>query len=393
MDALMTWSAVLALQALLFPFGAVFGEAVQVTTGNFEELKRSKDIIMLNFYADWCRFSQMLKPIYDKAADKLGENDRVLLGKVNCDTDKDLCTNPFHVTKYPTIKIIRYGMVARREYRGQRTADAIVGYVEEQLKDPVQAIQGLEELASKDKRLAMIGYFASNTSAGYLNYMRVAISLKDDCPFYGYFGDASRAPQIVFREEGKSDSIYTGSIDDLTAMFTWVYEHCVPLVREITFQNGEEMTEEGLPLLILFYSPEDKSTKELFKQRVEADLKDLRGTVNCVTADGVMFAHPLHHLGKHKNDLPVLAIDSFRHMYVFPNFEDIKVPGKIYDFIKDLHSGKLHKDFHNPPPPTQDNIAAPTRGEVKRSAPQSPPESTFKKLAPARSRYSFRDEL
>lgn len=25
------------------------------------------------------------------------------------------------------------------------------------------------------------------------------------------------------------------------------------------------------------------------------------GTVNCVTADGVMFAHPLHHLGKHKN--------------------------------------------------------------------------------------------
>lgn len=62
-------------------------------------------------------------------------------------------------------------------------------------------------------------------------------------------------------------------------MFTWVYEHCVPLVREITFQNGEEMTEEGLPLLILFYHPEDTSTKDLFKQRVEAELKDQRGEV------------------------------------------------------------------------------------------------------------------
>lgn len=31
----------------------------------------SKDIVFLNFYADWCRFSQMLKPIFDKAADKL----------------------------------------------------------------------------------------------------------------------------------------------------------------------------------------------------------------------------------------------------------------------------------------------------------------------------------
>ncbi|CAF3885721.1 unnamed protein product, partial [Rotaria sp. Silwood1] len=29
------------------------------------------------------------------------------------------------------------------------------------------------------------------------------------------------------------------------------------------------------------------------------------------------------------------------------------VDGKLLEFIKDLHSGKLHKDFHNPPPPTQ----------------------------------------
>ena len=57
----------------------------------------------------------------------------------------------------------------------------------------------------------------------------------------------------------------------------WIIEHCIPLVREITFQNGEEMTEEGLPLLILFYSPDDTSTKDLFKQRVEAELREHRG--------------------------------------------------------------------------------------------------------------------
>jgi hypothetical protein len=48
------------------------------------------------------------------------------------------------------------------------------------------------------------------------------------------------------------------------------------------------------------------------------------GSITAVTADGVLFAHPLHHLGKSKNDLPLVAIDSFRHMYVLPNFEDIK---------------------------------------------------------------------
>ena len=115
--------------------------------------------------------------------------DRVLLGKINCDTDsklraysklsrawslsffvvttEDLCSNPFHVTKYPTLKILRYGMVrphppglasitwvwpwqvARREYRGQRTAEAIVNFVREQSRDPVQTIKDMSELNSQ----------------------------------------------------------------------------------------------------------------------------------------------------------------------------------------------------------------------------------------------------
>ena len=49
---------------------------------------------------------------------------------------------------------------------------------------------------------------------------------------------------------------------------------------------------------------------------------------NFVTADGFVFEHPLLHLGKGREDLPVIAIDSFKHMYVFPKYEDAKKPGK-----------------------------------------------------------------
>jgi endoplasmic reticulum resident protein 44 len=51
--------------------------------------------------------------------------------------------------------------------------------------------------------------------------------------------------------------------------------------------------------------------------------------VNFLIADGIKFAHPLHHLGKSKEDLPLIAIDSFRHMYLFPKYEDMHVPGKL----------------------------------------------------------------
>ena len=53
-----------------------------------------------------------------------------------------------------------------------------------------------------------------------------------------------------------------------------------------------------------------------------AFLCPLSDNVNFLTADGTKFTHPLHHLGKSVKDLPVLAIDSFRHMYIFPH--DIK---------------------------------------------------------------------
>jgi len=39
--------------------------------------------------------------------------------------------------------------------------------------------------------------------------------------------------------------------------------------------------------------------------------------VTILTADGLKFTHPLHHIGKTVNDLPLLVIDSFRHMYLW----------------------------------------------------------------------------
>lgn len=106
-----------------------------------------------------------------------------------------------------------------------------------------------------------------------------------------------------------------------------------------------------------------------------------------MTADGKKFAHPLHHLGKSEHDLPLIAIDSFRHMYLFPNFKDMHSHGKLKQFIQDLYSGKLHREFHYGPDDSTDQNNA-------QKGPTLPPESTFKKLAPSKNRYTLlKDEL
>ena len=74
----------------------------------------------------------------------------------------------FHITKYPTLKYIRNGILAKREYRGQRSVEAFVKFVQEQTEDSVIEYKNLEELTKLDeKKRYLIGYFDTKESKEY----------------------------------------------------------------------------------------------------------------------------------------------------------------------------------------------------------------------------------
>ena len=62
-----------------------------------------------------------------------------------------------------------------------------------------------------------------------------------------------------------------GSYDELNI---WASDKCTPLVREITFENAEELTEEGLPFLILFHAPDDNESIKRYTDIVQRELLD-----------------------------------------------------------------------------------------------------------------------
>ena len=45
--------------------------AVQLDPKNIDDVLEKYEFVFLNFYADWCRFSNMLAPIWDEGADKV----------------------------------------------------------------------------------------------------------------------------------------------------------------------------------------------------------------------------------------------------------------------------------------------------------------------------------
>ena len=308
--------------------------------------------------------------------------------------------------------------------------DSFVDFVRDQSKDPVKEYQNLEELQEMDDaKRYLIGYFEEKNSPEYTNFRKVASKLKEDCVVYAGFGEASVRMHppgqsiIAFRpnkaRSNDDDETFTGNMKSYDELSAWASDKCTPLVREITFENAEELTEEGLPFLILFHDPEDNESIKQYSDVVQRELlEDKRKqistlsnfenvknssflisfseNVNFLIADGIKFAHPLHHLGKNKEDLPLIAIDSFRHMYLFPKYEDMQIPGKLKEFLKDLYSGKLHREFHYGPdasttsdePPQDNRIDTDgAKNRVKRE--KNPPPSQFQHLGPSKNRYTL----
>jgi len=395
--------------------------AVQLDSSNIDSTLSDYEFVFINFYADWCRFSNMLAPLWDEGADKIRTElagQSVLVGKVDCDKHGDLGTR-FHITKYPTIKFVKNGVLGKKEYRGQRSADGFLDFVKEQMKNPIIEFTDLQKLNElEDKKAHIIGYFERKEYAGHDNFRKAASMLKDECEFIAGYGDvvAKMHPpsnDIVAFRPSKSrttddDEAFTGNLLNYDEFHAWASEKCNPLVREITFENAEELTEEGLPFLILFHDPSDTDSIKEYNDLVKKELMGERSQITFLTADGIKFAHPLHHLGKSKDDLPLIAIDSFRHMYLFPKYEDMRVPGKVRQFLLDLYSGKLHREFHYGPDeeeekPEDNEVGVDdTTGHIPRQKEsdhkkvkrdtKTPPDSQFQHLMPSENRYSFRHD-
>ena len=273
------YPGLLLLLLLLLPFlGLCDSGAVQLDSANIDSVIQNNKLVFINFYADWCRFSNMLAPIWDQTADKVKRqfpDQNVVIGKVDCDKESGLGVR-YHITKYPTIKFVQNGVLAKKEYRGQRSVESFLSFVSEHIKDPISELTDPGQTGALDaKKRHIVGYLADKEGPEFENIKKLAGTLKEDCMFHLGVGEAfaqqrgegGAASKVVYKpakaRDSEGEQVFTGSLLDYEVLTTWAVEKCSPLVREITFENAEELTEEGLPFLILFHHPDDtKSVRE-----------------------------------------------------------------------------------------------------------------------------------
>ncbi|KAL3312839.1 hypothetical protein Ciccas_008561 [Cichlidogyrus casuarinus] len=371
-------------------------------------------IAVVNFYADWCHFCRNFAPAYHDAAvglEDLKLSKKVLMAKIDCVAEAKLCER-FGVNKYPTIKLFREGYLQKKEYRGSRTVEAVTTYVKQQLADPFTQLDksstDINQIKTGNNEAHVLGIFITldTSNAEFVQFKRVASSLSETCKFYATVGSPEQQG-LYFRHHDNWDDVPKPLTPLKIALLQqeqavqMVSDKCKPKVRELTFDNAEEITEEGIPLLILFYKNGDTKARIDFTNHVNQHLAQENGVV-FVTADASVFSHPLTHLNLQEAHMPTIVIDSFQHMYKFPHLlsEAYNNPQLIKDYIDNLKSGQLHVQYHygdNPSPPLNDGKPVPSTPSAespeRNTSPTPIPESVFKSLQPNKNRYSMHDEF
>lgn len=75
-----------------------------------DEVIKSDQTVLLDFYAEWCGPCSMLSPIIDEIAN---ENKNIKVYKVNIDEETNL-VNKFNIVSVPTILIFKNGEITSR---------------------------------------------------------------------------------------------------------------------------------------------------------------------------------------------------------------------------------------------------------------------------------------
>ncbi|MFF3890329.1 thioredoxin [Streptomyces sp. NPDC001914] len=78
-------------------------KSVEITKENFNDVVTSNDLVVLDFWADWCGPCRQFAPIYDEASEQYPD---VVFGKIDTEAQPELVA-AFNIHSIPTLMIIR----------------------------------------------------------------------------------------------------------------------------------------------------------------------------------------------------------------------------------------------------------------------------------------------
>ena len=99
--------------------------ALKINKEEFEKMRNSEGVVLLDFYADWCGPCRMVSPIIEEIAK---ERSDIKVGKINVDEESELASE-FSVYSIPTLVVMKNGSIVN-QIAGARPKAQILSMLE-----------------------------------------------------------------------------------------------------------------------------------------------------------------------------------------------------------------------------------------------------------------------
>jgi len=83
---------------------------IEITAKNFEETIEKSDIVVVDFWAEWCGPCKSFSPIYEDVSESHKEDKSIVFGKIDTETEQELAGH-FQIRSIPTLMIFREQVV------------------------------------------------------------------------------------------------------------------------------------------------------------------------------------------------------------------------------------------------------------------------------------------
>lgn len=80
---------------------------VELTKENFNEVTENSDILLIDFWAEWCAPCRTFAPVFERASEKHSD---IVFGKVDTEAQRELAA-AFQITSIPTLMAVREKVV------------------------------------------------------------------------------------------------------------------------------------------------------------------------------------------------------------------------------------------------------------------------------------------
>ncbi|KAJ8899065.1 hypothetical protein K2173_010218 [Erythroxylum novogranatense] len=287
----------------LFVLSALANDVVVLTEDNFEKEVGQDRGALVEFYAPWCGHCKKLAPEYEKLGASFKKAKSVLIGKVDCDEHKSLCSK-YGVSGYPTIKWFPKGSLEPKKYEGPRTVEALAEFVNNEggtnvkiAAIPSNAVvlttDNFDEVVLDKTKDVLVEFYApwcghcKNLAPTY-EKVATAFKLEDDVIIANLDADkykdlaekygVSGYPTLkFFPQNNKAGEDYDGG-RDLEDFVTFINEKCGTsrdAKGQLTSKAG---LVDSLDALVKEFVAAGKDDKKAAFSKIEAEVEKLEGS-------------------------------------------------------------------------------------------------------------------